>query len=98
MRDASEVDGPLIVLLKRGEVLQADYIDGGGMSVHPDDPRQGDYEVHGRYTDGEFLNIPQREIAAVLDSDGQQVEFGNYYIDSHPRYRPLPDEEGEEAG
>jgi len=89
LRYADRVDEPLIVTLRTGEQLVADYIDGGGIYARPIDPLTGNepmYEVHGAYLDGSSLSIPQDQIACVrVQATDEEVEFGNSYFPGHPR-------------
>jgi hypothetical protein len=90
IKENEEDDGPLLVLLKTGESLEIREIDGGGVSLDPDEPGEGGYEVALYYPDGEFGTIKQGLIAAVIvKATGQQVEFGNPYFEGHPRPQVL---------
>lgn len=90
IKENEEDDGTLLILLKTGESLEARELDGGGVSLDPDEPGGGGYEVALYYLDGDFGTIKQDLIAAVIVKEtGQQVEFGNPYFEGHPRPQEL---------
>ena len=87
----ADADGPILILFKNGDVVEAQSLDGGGIMIGES---PGFYEVGVILPDGDMTSYYQTEIAAVLDtSDNQQVEFGNSFIassqDDHPRPRIL---------
>jgi hypothetical protein len=92
MRYAEDAQGPLTVVLHDGVQVEAAFLDCGGINVADEGSR---YEVHGAYPDGQFLVIPQDQIARVVTRDGEEVEFGNPYYPGHPRSRELPEEDQE---
>lgn len=89
MRYATEVTGPFRIVLKgrpRLELTAATACGGGTFIGETPTGAEPFYEVHFTALDGDFFMVPQRDIEAVFVAEtGEEVEFGNPYMDGHPR-------------
>lgn len=82
-------DGPVIVRLRDGEEFEALYSDGSGMMIIPGGGRYEVSWVIAEFPKYKARSVYQEQIESVrVKETDQEVEFGNQFIEGHPRYEP----------